>query len=172
MNKKVIPVVALLFIAGSLAIFAETITSHALAMRGTPKYPAGFRHFEYVNPNAPKGGMVTFYSLGTYDTFNRYGQRGDYAAGSDSFNDSLMVDSADEIDDENRAAIGIDVTDTHDEIGVASCRRQEHLCFHLAGPLNRRRQNVRCEGANLVLLFERSRVARTGEACVGDRGRM
>ena len=77
---------------------ADVIVSHALALRGEPKYPAGFQHFDYVNPNAPKGGMVTFYTLGTYDTFNRYGQRGDYAAASESFYDSLMFASADEVD--------------------------------------------------------------------------
>ena len=30
--------------------------AHALAMHGTPKYPADFKHFDYVNPDAPKGG--------------------------------------------------------------------------------------------------------------------
>ncbi len=88
----------LLFISAAAWAPADVIVSHALAMRGEPKYPAGFQHFDYVNPDAPKGGMVTFYDLGTYDTFNRYGQRGDYAAASESFNDSLMVGSDDEID--------------------------------------------------------------------------
>jgi microcin C transport system substrate-binding protein len=94
---RLISVLVLFFGVTALAS-ADVVVSHALAMRGEPKYPAGFRHFDYVNPNAPKGGTVTFYALGTYDSFNRYGQRGDFATASDSFNDSLMVDSADEID--------------------------------------------------------------------------
>ena len=94
---RLISVLILLLGAAALAC-ADVIVSHALALRGEPKYPTGFQHFDYVNPNAPKGGMVTFYTLGTYDTFNRYGQRGDYAVGSGSFYDSLMVGSGDEID--------------------------------------------------------------------------
>jgi microcin C transport system substrate-binding protein len=77
---------------------ADVVVSHALAVRGKPKYPAGFQHFDYVNPNAPKGGLVTYYTLGTYDSFNRYAQRGDFLVASESFNDSLMVGSDDEID--------------------------------------------------------------------------
>jgi len=97
--KKLRLIFLLILLLGAAVLApADVIVTHALALRGEPKYPAGFRHFDYVNPNAPKGGMVTFYALGTYDTFNRWGQRGDYAAASESFNDSLMVDSADEID--------------------------------------------------------------------------
>ena len=98
MKKQYFLAILLFFVAGSLTIAAETIVSHALAMRGEPKYPAGFRHFDYVNPNAPKGGMLTQYTLGTYDSFNRYAQRGDPAIASDAFNDSLMVGSDDEIE--------------------------------------------------------------------------
>jgi len=94
---RLISILILLIGAATLAS-ADVIVSHALALRGEPKYPAGFQHFDYVNPNAPRGGMVTFYTLGTYDTFNRYGQRGDYEVASASFYDSLMAYSADEID--------------------------------------------------------------------------
>jgi len=98
MKKHYYLAILLFFISGSLTVTAEVIVSHALAMRGEPKYPAGFRHFDYVNPNAPKGGMLTQYTLGTYDSFNRYGQRGDFAAASDSFYDSLMLGSDDEVE--------------------------------------------------------------------------
>ena len=50
-----------------------------------------------MNPDAPKGGSIAFYTLGTYDNFNRYAQRGDPAIASDGFNDSLMIDSDDEV---------------------------------------------------------------------------
>lgn len=43
---------------------------HAIVLDGEPKYPEGFEHFEYVNPDAPKGGSVRLSSLGTFDTFN------------------------------------------------------------------------------------------------------
>jgi microcin C transport system substrate-binding protein len=43
---------------------------HGTALLGTPKYEAGFAHFDYVNPNAPKGGAVRLGALGTFDSFN------------------------------------------------------------------------------------------------------
>jgi len=98
MKKLHLFVVLLVLLSTAGWAAPDVIVSHALAMRGEPKYPAGFRHFDYVNPNAPKGGMVTFFALGTFDTFNRYGQRGDYAAASSSFYDSLMIYSDDEVD--------------------------------------------------------------------------
>ena len=43
---------------------------HALAMHGEPLYPAGFDHFLYANPDAPKGGLLTLGLLGTFDSLN------------------------------------------------------------------------------------------------------
>ena len=44
----------------------------ALSLLGEPKYPAGFPHFDYVNPDAPKGGLVRFGAQGTFDSFNLF----------------------------------------------------------------------------------------------------
>jgi peptide/nickel transport system substrate-binding protein/microcin C transport system substrate-binding protein len=44
--------------ASGVAASAEARWSHAFAMYGTPKYPVGFAHYDYVNPNAPKGGTL------------------------------------------------------------------------------------------------------------------
>ena len=39
--------------------YAQNITtSHAIALRGEPKYAADFKHWDYVNPKAPKGGYL------------------------------------------------------------------------------------------------------------------
>lgn len=43
---------------------------HGAALLDEPKYPQGFPHFDYVNPNAPKGGLVRLGALGTFDSFN------------------------------------------------------------------------------------------------------
>ena len=43
---------------------------HALAMQGEPLYPAGFDHFRYANPNAPKGGRLALGLLGSFDSLN------------------------------------------------------------------------------------------------------
>ncbi|MDP6096360.1 MAG: ABC transporter substrate-binding protein, partial [Gammaproteobacteria bacterium] len=44
--------------------------SHGTSYIEPLKYSADFSHFEYVNPNAPKGGIVRFPDYGTYDSFN------------------------------------------------------------------------------------------------------
>ncbi len=72
--------------------------SHAISLRGTPKYGENFRNFEYVNPIAPEGGILVNYTIGTYDGFHRYAQRGIAAVGSTSFYDTLMTSSSDEVD--------------------------------------------------------------------------
>ncbi|WP_339615160.1 extracellular solute-binding protein [uncultured Gilvimarinus sp.] len=75
----------------------KVIKSHAFADHGEAKYPADFSHFDYVNPEAPKGGELVLATIGTYDSFNRYASRGDAEVNSEAFYDTLMVDSDDEI---------------------------------------------------------------------------
>lgn len=88
--------VAGILILPHLANAAETYRSHGLAMHGDLKYASGFAHFDYVNPNAPKGGETTRAAIGGYDTFNPFVIKGRAAAGSFSIYDSLMESSADE----------------------------------------------------------------------------
>src|ERR1700761_805762 len=74
---------------------------HGLSSFGSLKYPADFQHFDYVNPDAPKGGrMVTMGTGGanTFDTLNQFILKGDAAQGLDSLFDSLMVRAQDEPD--------------------------------------------------------------------------
>ena len=61
---------ALAAAAGTSVPAQEAPWGHGLAMMGEPKYPAGFPHFDYVNPGAPKGGLVRFGAQGTFDNFN------------------------------------------------------------------------------------------------------
>ena len=68
--------------------------SHAIAMHGTPKYPAGFPHFDYVNPAAPKGGTLRMAAQGTFDSFNAYIPKGNDGVGSSV--ETLLTGSADE----------------------------------------------------------------------------
>jgi microcin C transport system substrate-binding protein len=69
---------------------------HALAMHGDPKYGPDFKHFDYVNPDAPKGGAVRYWADGTFDSFNPFIVRGVPAAGSGAIYESLTVPSFDE----------------------------------------------------------------------------
>lgn len=49
---------------------------HALTLADAPKYGPDFKHLDYVNPDAPKGGSVNYGALGTFDSFNPYIVRG------------------------------------------------------------------------------------------------
>ncbi|MBK8907509.1 MAG: ABC transporter substrate-binding protein [Rhodospirillales bacterium] len=74
---------------------ADTVhVSHAIAMHGEPKYDATFEHFDYVNPDAPKGGSMRLGVQGTFDSFNPFIIRGNpfSAIGVET----LTVSSADE----------------------------------------------------------------------------
>lgn len=76
---------------------AEKINeSYSFAQLGTAKYAAGFTHFDYANPAAPKGGNVTLSAIGTYDNFNRAAMRGNPAIGTDNMYDRLFTSSDDE----------------------------------------------------------------------------
>ena len=60
--------------------------------------PPGFGYFDYVNPQAPKGGGIRFVALGTFDNFNQAiaGVRGLLAAAARTICDTLLVPSLDE----------------------------------------------------------------------------
>ncbi len=70
------------------------IISHAIAMHGEPKYAADFRHFDYVNPNAPKGGTIRVADQGTFDSFHGFVPKGNAAATGSV--ETLLTSSADE----------------------------------------------------------------------------
>jgi microcin C transport system substrate-binding protein len=72
----------------------DTRPVHAIAMHGTPKYGADFAHFDYVNPDAPKGGTLRLAESGTFDSFNPFIPKGNAGVGN-SF-ETLLTSSADE----------------------------------------------------------------------------
>ncbi|MCC6777121.1 MAG: ABC transporter substrate-binding protein [Hyphomicrobiales bacterium] len=71
---------------------------HGLSLFGELKYPPDFKHFNYVNPQAPKSGAVRLMALGTFDNFNQVmaGLKGLFAAAAGTICDTLMVASLDE----------------------------------------------------------------------------
>jgi microcin C transport system substrate-binding protein len=96
---------ALLVLALSLALArsggvqaADTRVSsgHGLSIYGDLKYGPGFKHFEYVNPDAPKGGDVRLAAIGTFDSLNPYILKGVPASGLGQTFETLTVSSTDE----------------------------------------------------------------------------
>jgi len=74
---------------------------HGLSAFGDLKYPQGFEHFDYVNPDAPKGGRLSMVGSGgtkTFDSFNNFILKGDRAQGLEYLFDSLMTRAMDEPD--------------------------------------------------------------------------
>jgi len=71
---------------------------HGLSQFGELKYPAGFKHFDYVNAQAPKAGAVRLGALGTFDNFNQVvaGAKGLLAAAAGTICDTLLVPALDE----------------------------------------------------------------------------
>lgn len=72
---------------------------HALSLFGDIKYPADFKRFDYVNPDAPKGGVARMISLGTFDNFNIAvaGVKGSLAPAAALIYETLMARSHDEV---------------------------------------------------------------------------
>ena len=80
----------------SVSADSKIIKSASIAMNGKPKYPDGFSHFEYVNPDAPKGGTVKLSSIGSYDSFNAFIAKGVSASGLGMIYETLTTGSSDE----------------------------------------------------------------------------
>jgi len=91
-----------LFRAGLLSLFcmatlADAAPRHALTLYDEkPKYPANFQHFEYVNPEAPKGGTLRQAGFGSFDSLNPFINKGVAADDISLIYDTLTTNSLDE----------------------------------------------------------------------------
>ena len=84
------------WIAPGVAEAEETPPRHGIAMYGDLKYGPDFKHFDYVNPDAPKGGSVRLSAIGTFDSFNPFIVKGTAATGVRDLFESLLTSAADE----------------------------------------------------------------------------
>ena len=75
----------------------HTIKAHGFNFFGELKYPNDFQHLDYVNPNAPKGGEISIWGFGTFDSMNPYSRKGRAASLSSAPFESLLVETGDEI---------------------------------------------------------------------------
>ncbi len=75
---------------------AAPVRRHAVSLIGEPKFKADFKNFDWVNPDAPKGGMLNMWADGSFDNLNAFTIKGVGAEGLGLINDTLMQDSLDE----------------------------------------------------------------------------
>ena len=89
-----VPVVTVEADGQALAPLPSTVyQAHAIAMHGQPKYGPDFEHFDYVNPDAPKGGSLRLGAQGTFDSFNPWISKGTPVSPG---GDTLLSHAADE----------------------------------------------------------------------------
>ena len=75
----------------------ETVTvSHSYSNFGDAKYPADFPHLDYVNPDAPKGGEISQWASGTFDSFNLSARKGTVGALTTIGQERIMTSTADD----------------------------------------------------------------------------
>ncbi|NBX04103.1 MAG: hypothetical protein EBR02_08640 [Alphaproteobacteria bacterium] len=79
-----------------LAMTANAAPSHCITLYGACKYAADFSHFEYVSPDAPKGGSIKMAETGSFDSVNPFILKGVKAPGVGMAFESLMTSSFDE----------------------------------------------------------------------------
>lgn len=86
---------AALWLAGA-AMAQDVTVSYGFSNFGALKYPADFAHLDYVNPDAPKGGEISVWALGTFDSFNQYTREGVSASLNTIGDESILTSTADD----------------------------------------------------------------------------
>jgi microcin C transport system substrate-binding protein len=108
---------------------------HGLSLFGDLKYPPGFKQFDYVNADAPKGGAVREIAIGTYDNFNKVvgGVKGTLAVGIDLIYDTLLVSALDEVSTEY--GLLAEAVSHPDDFSSASYRLRAEAKWHDGKPV-------------------------------------
>jgi len=88
---------AALLTLASGALAQEPQWRHGTTLMEGLKYPEGFARYDYVNPDAPKGGIVRLSETGSFDTFNPILPQGEVATGLGLVYETLMDSSMDEV---------------------------------------------------------------------------
>ena len=100
MKIKQIALISITLCISSLSLSSFAVKTHGLSMFDDLKYDENFTHFEYVNPEAPKGGRLNMGSTGSFDSFNPFIRKGVTPAGMNLLGgltyDTLMAGSDDE----------------------------------------------------------------------------
>src|SRR5262252_10811138 len=94
--RRTLGICVVLLVATGLGAGAYAATTPGMSLFGDLKYGSDFKNFDYVNPDAPKGGTMRLFAIGTFDTLNPFVVKGVPAAGVGQIFDTLAVASEDE----------------------------------------------------------------------------
>ena len=123
------------WISSAAAQGASPQWRHGVSKFGDLKYPASFKHFDYVNPKAPKGGAASQIALGNFDNFNAVvaGIKGALALGIDQLYDTLLVSSLDEVS----SVYGLlaESVSFPDDVSSATYKLRTHAKWHDGKPI-------------------------------------
>ena len=113
----------------------EKTWRHGLSLFGDLKYPAGFKHFDYVNAAAPKAGSVRQIAIGTFDNFNIAvaGVKGALATGIDHIYDTLLTSAFDEVSTEY--GLIAEAVSYADDFSTAAYRLRAEAKWHDGEPI-------------------------------------
>jgi microcin C transport system substrate-binding protein len=95
MRKRNVAVLSLVLLVAAFGV-AKAVATYGISLYGEFKYQPGFTHFDYVNPDAPKGGTMRLSALNTFDTLNPFVIKGVPAAGIGQTFETLMTRGEDE----------------------------------------------------------------------------
>ena len=106
---------------------------HGLSLFGAPDMPAGFAHFPYVNPKAPKGGDVKIAAIGAFDNLNQFTIKGSAASGLGLIHDTLLTGSMNEAS----AAYGLiaEAVSHPDDFSSVSFKLRKNATFSDGSPI-------------------------------------
>ncbi len=123
----------LLSLRPALAQTTTPVKRHAMSLVGAPKFAADFKHFDWVNPDAPKGGLVRQWAFGSFDSLNNFTVKGDSALGLGLIYDQLMVTSTDEPSTEY--GLIAEWVSYPDDFSSATFKLREEARFHDGKPI-------------------------------------
>ncbi len=123
------------FTTAAEAKAASPIWRHGLSHFGTLKYPSGFKQFDYVNGNAPKGGVARLAARGTFDNFNMLvaGVKGALVFGIDLIHETLLVPALDEVSSEY--GLLAEAVSYPDDVSSATFRLRAQAKWHDGKPV-------------------------------------
>ena len=112
---------------------AKVTVSHGLTLVEKLKYPRGFTHLDYVNPDAPKGGTTRRHVVGTFDTFNPYIIKGNPAAAIGLVYETLLTSPQDEISSEY--GLIAETVEVPDDLSSVTYTLRAEARFHDGTPI-------------------------------------